>query len=109
MDLAKADAALDAAEAKLTAIPTGAAATAAAEAAAAAADAAVLEEVHSHGVETVGETLVIPNIAPDEGLSAPFNGWMTFLGQFFDHGLDLIWKGGAGTIYVPLATMIRCC
>jgi len=44
----------------------------------------------------------IPNIAPDEGLSAPFNGWMTFFGQFFDHGLDLISKGGAGTIYVPL-------
>ena len=45
---------------------------------------------------------LIPNIAPDEGLSAPFNGWMTFFGQFFDHGLDLISKGGAGTIYVPL-------
>src|SRR3546814_19447878 len=27
---------------------------------------------------------------------------MTFFGQFFDHGLDLISKGGAGTIYVPL-------
>jgi Ca2+-binding RTX toxin-like protein len=53
---------------------------------------------------TVDETgsLVIPNIAPDEGLSAPFNAWMTFFGQFFDHGLDLISKGGAGTIYVPI-------
>src|SRR3546814_16034167 len=49
-----------------------------------------------------GDSLVIPNVAPDEGLSAPFNGWMTFFGQFFDHGLDLISKGGAGTIYVPL-------
>src|SRR3546814_2330430 len=27
---------------------------------------------------------------------------MTFFGQFFDHGLGLISKGGAGTIYVPL-------
>ena len=44
----------------------------------------------------------ILNVAPDEGLSAPFNGWMTFFGQFFDHGLDLISKGGNGTIYVPL-------
>ena len=48
-------------------------------------------------------SLVIPNVAPDEGLSAPFNAWMTFFGQFFDHGLDLISKGGNGTIYVPLA------
>ncbi|HEX2842573.1 peroxidase family protein [Hyphomicrobium sp.] len=47
-------------------------------------------------------SLVIPNVAPDEGLTAPFNAWMTFFGQFFDHGLDLISKGGNGTIYVPL-------
>jgi len=47
-------------------------------------------------------SLEIPNIAPDEGLSAPFNSWMTFFGQFFDHGLDLISKGGNGTIYIPL-------
>jgi Ca2+-binding RTX toxin-like protein len=56
----------------------------------------------SYGIELDGDSLVIPNVAPDEGLSAPFNGWMTFFGQFFDHGLDLISKGGAGTIYVPL-------
>lgn len=52
--------------------------------------------------EVDGTSLTIPNVAPDEGLSAPFNGWMTFFGQFFDHGLDLISKGGDGTIYVPL-------
>ncbi|WP_291160569.1 peroxidase family protein, partial [Ensifer sp. SSB1] len=46
--------------------------------------------------------LSIPNVAPDEGLSAPFNAWMTFFGQFFDHGLDLITKGNNGTVYVPL-------
>ena len=27
---------------------------------------------------------------------------MTFFGQFFDHGLDLVTKGGNGTVYVPL-------
>jgi Ca2+-binding RTX toxin-like protein len=46
--------------------------------------------------------LVLPNVAPDEGISAPFNAWMTFFGQFFDHGLDLITKGGNGTIFMPL-------
>ncbi|WP_256672545.1 hypothetical protein, partial [Pseudomonas sp. JG-B] len=29
-------------------------------------------------------TFFIPNVAPDGGLSAPFNAWMTFFGQFFD-------------------------
>ncbi|MDX1722567.1 MAG: peroxidase family protein [Pseudomonas sp.] len=48
------------------------------------------------------EVLLIPNIAPDEGLSAPFNQWMTFFGQFFDHGLDLVTKGGSGTVFIPL-------
>ncbi len=32
-----------------------------------------------------GETLSIPNVAPDEGLSASFNSWFTLFGQFFDH------------------------
>ena len=40
--------------------------------------------------------------APDAGLSAPFNAWFTFFGQFFDHGLDLVTKGGSGTIFIPL-------
>ncbi|MDB5798726.1 MAG: heme peroxidase [Paucimonas sp.] len=44
----------------------------------------------------------IPNQAPDAGLSAPFNAWMTFFGQFFDHGLDLVAKGGNGTVFIPL-------
>ena len=47
--------------------------------------------------------LLIPNTAPDEGLSAPFNAFMTFFGQFFDHGLDLINKGGNGLVFMPLA------
>ncbi|MBP6012573.1 MAG: hypothetical protein KBA31_10130 [Alphaproteobacteria bacterium] len=46
--------------------------------------------------------LFIGNITPDAGLSAPFNNWMTFFGQFFDHGLDLISKGGNGYVYIPL-------
>ena len=44
----------------------------------------------------------IPNVKPDFGLTAPFNAWMTFFGQFFDHGLDLVTKGGSGTIFIPL-------
>ncbi|WP_223465944.1 peroxidase family protein, partial [Pseudomonas sp. GL-RE-26] len=42
------------------------------------------------------------NVAADAGLSAPFNAWMTFFGQFFDHGLDLVTKGGSGTVFIPL-------
>src|SRR5262245_57985711 len=42
------------------------------------------------------------NVAPDAGLSAPFNLWFVFFGQFFDHGLDLVAKGGSGTVFVPL-------
>jgi Ca2+-binding RTX toxin-like protein len=45
--------------------------------------------------------LFIPNITPDFGLSAPFNVMFTFFGQFFDHGLDLVTKGG-GTVLIPL-------
>ncbi|MFP5450737.1 MAG: peroxidase family protein, partial [Thermoleophilia bacterium] len=45
---------------------------------------------------------VIPNIAPDGGLAAPFSSWMTLFGQFFDHGLDLVPKGGNGSVVVPL-------
>ncbi len=44
----------------------------------------------------------IPNQSPDIGLSPGFNSWMTFFGQFFDHGLDLVTKGANGTIYIPL-------
>lgn len=48
-------------------------------------------------------TFFIPNVAPDVGLSAPYNSWFTLFGQFFDHGLDLVSKGGSGTVIVPLA------
>ena len=48
-------------------------------------------------------SLFINNLTPDAALSAPFNSWFTFFGQFFDHGVDLITKGGNGTVFVPLA------
>src|SRR5262249_38353575 len=43
-----------------------------------------------------------PDGGPDAGLAAPFDAWFTFFGQFFDHGLDLVTKGGNGTVFVPL-------
>jgi putative cell wall-binding protein len=46
--------------------------------------------------------IFLPNTAADEGLTAPFNAWFTFFGQFFDHGLDLVSKGGSGTVVIPL-------
>jgi len=54
------------------------------------------------GIEMQGDNVYLPNVAPDEGLSAPFNSWFTLFGQFFDHGLDLVNKGGSGTVFVPL-------
>ncbi len=53
-------------------------------------------------VPTNEELSLIPNLSPDIGLSPSFNAWMTFFGQFFDHGLDLITKGGNGTVFIPL-------
>jgi Ca2+-binding RTX toxin-like protein len=100
---AAAAAALLAAQAALTgaetALADAQAAAGADEAASAALDAALAE----HGVEMDGNTVYLPNVSPDEGLSSPFNGWMTIFGQFFDHGLDLVAKGGNGTVYVPLS------
>ncbi len=49
-----------------------------------------------------GDTLFIGNEAPDVGLSAPFNSWFTLFGQFFDHGLDLVTKGGNGIVTMRL-------
>ena len=68
-----------------------------------AADAALIATLATYGVEVdPSGSLVIPNTAPDAGLTAPFNSAMTFFGQFFDHGLDLVTKGGNGTVYIPL-------
>ena len=56
----------------------------------------------THVAITNADLASLPNLAPDDGISAPFNAWMTFFGQFFDHGLDLIGKGGNGTVFIPL-------
>src|SRR4051812_32353518 len=48
------------------------------------------------------ETLFIPNVTTDAGLSPPFNSLFTIFGQFFDHGLDKVTNGGNGTVFVPL-------
>jgi Ca2+-binding RTX toxin-like protein len=79
-----------------------AASLAAAEAALALADDDLMVLLEANGVELDGVNIVITNAAPDEGLSAPFNSWFTLFGQFFDHGLDLVAKGGNGTVFIPL-------
>ena len=48
------------------------------------------------------EVFLIENATPDAALSAQFNSWFTFFGQFFDHGLDLVDKGGNGNVFIPL-------
>ena len=82
------------------------AATAASNAADVAMNAAVVAlntEVNNDGLEISSDgSITIKNRSPDVGLSPGFNGWMTFFGQFFDHGLDLVTKGNNGTIYIPL-------
>lgn len=70
-------------------------------------DLAVARAVRDAGLEPFGITMdgdnvQITNVSPDIGLSAPFNSWFTLFGQFFDHGLDLVNKGGSGTVFVPL-------
>ncbi|MEA1607382.1 peroxidase family protein [Pseudomonas spirodelae] len=69
----------------------------------AAAFTALRDEMENAGL-TVSDngTIGIENQSPDIGLSPAFNGWMTLFGQFFDHGLDLVTKGGNGTVFVPL-------
>lgn len=47
------------------------------------------------------QTLFIPNVTTDIGLSPPYNSLFTLFGQFFDHGVDQTVKGG-GTVFVPL-------
>ncbi|THV10288.1 peroxidase family protein, partial [Rhizobium rhizophilum] len=56
-----------------------------------------------YGLTFDGPSVLLENVAPDEGLSAPYNSWFTLFGQFFDHGLDLVEKGGNDKIYIPLS------
>src|SRR5690606_2956576 len=37
-----------------------------------------------------------------DGISASYNAFFAAFGQFFDHGLDLVAKGGNGTVFMPL-------
>ena len=46
----------------------------------------------NEGADDIAE-FSFDNVTPDEGLSAPFNLWFVFFGQFFDHGLDLVHEG----------------
>ncbi|MFE4541267.1 peroxidase family protein [Arthrobacter sp. NPDC056727] len=46
-------------------------------------------------------TLFIPNVTTDVGLSPPYNSMFTLFGQFFDHGVDQTVKSG-GNVFVPL-------
>jgi Ca2+-binding RTX toxin-like protein len=46
-------------------------------------------------------TLFIPNVTTDVGLSPPYNSLFTLFGQFFDHGVDQTVKSGAN-VFVPL-------
>ena len=63
---------------------------------------AAVEVAGPGAVPDASGTFFMENVAPDVGLSAPYNSWFTLFGQFFDHGLDLVNKGGA-TVMVPLA------
>ncbi|HEX3089877.1 MAG TPA: peroxidase family protein, partial [Ilumatobacteraceae bacterium] len=53
------------------------------------------------GCTPAHQTLFIPNVTTDVGLSPPYNSLFTFFGQFFDHGVDQTVKSG-GTVIVPL-------
>ncbi|MEE2675121.1 MAG: peroxidase family protein, partial [Myxococcota bacterium] len=67
----------------------------------AAVHAAAEEEGENIGPDITGvDQFFIGNVATDEGLSAPSNTLLTFFGQFFDHGLDLINKGGNGNVFM---------
>jgi hypothetical protein len=49
------------------------------------------------------QTLFIPNVTTDVGLSPPFNSLFTIFGQFFDHGVDKRKDSSkSGTVFVPL-------
>lgn len=110
--LANAERAYAEASAAASASPNNAALQAAAQAAAEdvaeaqaaldAVDGPLTSLLEAAGIEMNGANVVITNAAPDEGLSAPFNSWFTLFGQFFDHGLDLVAKGGSGTVFIPL-------
>lgn len=54
------------------------------------------------GTDDDTQVFFIPNQSADAGLTAGFNSWMTFFGQFFDHGLDLLSKSTTDFVFIPL-------
>ncbi|MFD1327188.1 peroxidase family protein [Mycoplana ramosa] len=66
------------------------------------ATASTLELARIDYIEMTPKTVMIDNVSADLGDTAPFNGFFTLFGQFFDHGLDLVSKGDNGTVYIPL-------
>jgi Ca2+-binding RTX toxin-like protein len=91
------------ADAALKALPLGDEGIAAATTALADAKAILDGELDDAGIVMDGSSVFLSNRAPDEGLSASYNSFFTLFGQFFDHGLDLVKKGGNGTVYIPLS------
>ncbi len=55
-----------------------------------------------YGIQMDGTNVLVPNVSADLGDTAPYNGFFTIFGQFFDHGLDLTNKGGSGQVIIPL-------
>jgi Ca2+-binding RTX toxin-like protein len=51
--------------------------------------------------DTIGSDALIPNAGVLGG--GKYNGFLVAFGQFFDHGLDFIQKGGNGTVVIPLS------
>ena len=66
------------------------------------ADPAVKTALSAHGITMDGLSVLLGNVATDLGATAPYNSFFTIFGQFFDHGLDLTNKGGAGSVYIAL-------
>ncbi|PLL10797.1 heme peroxidase [Tabrizicola sp. TH137] len=69
---------------------------------AAVANAAVQALLTEYGIEMDGVNVLLGNVAADLGDTAPYNSFFTIFGQFFDHGLDLTQKGGAGSVFIML-------
>ena len=66
------------------------------------AETALANLLNQLGIEMDGNTVLIPNVSPDIGDFGALQRLFTLFGQFFDHGLDLVAKGGNGTVYIPL-------
>lgn len=57
--------------------------------------------IAQHQLTVERGSVIVLNVASD-GASAPYNSFFTLFGQFFDHGLDMVSKGGSGKVYIPL-------